>query len=140
MPISIDGTKPYGFVSSKQAIVCSIPFEDSIIEKIANISKIVPVPKFSDLDGIISKLINSNSYAESARITAQLKQYDEFSEAQLTQLVSAYNNPQVNYSYVAEAVINEIIGDNLDKVNPVLRDLLEYYYIPGHPSLDSNYH
>ena len=140
LPICIDKTRPYGFVSSKQGIVCSTPFDDSIIDKIVNISKTTPAPKFSDLDNIISKLINSNSYAESAKIAAQLKQYDTFSEAQLTQLVSAYDNPQVNYSYVAEAIINEIVGDNLDKVNPILRDLLEHYYIPDHPSLDSNYH
>ena len=140
LPICIDETRPYGFASSKQAIVCSFPFEDSIIKKIVNISKTASIPKFSNLDNLISKLINSNSYTESARIATQLKEYSEFSEAQLTQLVSAYDNPQVNYSFVAEAIVNEIIGDNLDKVNPILHDLLEHYYIPDHPSLDPYYH
>jgi len=140
LPICIDDTRPYGFASSKQAIVCSFPFEDSIIEKIANISKMELVPKFSDLDNLISELENSDSYTESATISAQLKKYNDFSESQLFQLVSALNNPQVSYSYVADAIINEIIGDNLDKVNPVLRDLLEQYFDPSHPSLNSNYH
>lgn len=140
LPICIDDTRPYGFASSKQAIVCSLPFEDSIIEKIANISKMEIVPKSSDLDKLLLKLEKSNSYAESATISSQLKKYDYFSESQLLQLVSALNNPQVHYSYVADTIINEIIGDNLDKVNPVLRDLLEQFHDPSHPSLDSNYH
>ena len=140
LPICIDDTRPYGFASSKQAIVCSLPFEDSIIEKIANISKMELVPKSSELDNLISELENSGSYTESATISAQLKKYNDFSESQLLQLVSALNNPQVSYSYVADAIINEIIGDNLDKVNPVLRDLLEQYFDPSHPSLNSNYH
>ena len=140
LPICIDSTRPYGFASSKQAIVCSYPFEDTIIEKIVNISKTTPIPRSSNLDNLISKLVKSHSFAESAKIATQLKQHDEFSEAQLAQLVSAYDNPQVNYSFVAETIINEIIGDNLDKVNPILRDLLEHYYIPDHPSLDPNYH
>ncbi len=140
LPICIDDTRPYGFTFSKQAIVCSFPFEDSMIKKIANISKMELVPKTSDLDNLISELENSGSYTESATISAQLKKYDDFSESQLLQLVSALNNPQVSYSYVADAIINEIIGDNLDKVNPVLRDLLEQYFDPSHPSLNSNYH
>ncbi len=141
LPICVDDTRPYGFASSKQAIVCSLPFEDSIIEKIANISKMELVPKSSELDNLISELENSGSYTESATISAQLKKYNDFSESQLLQLVSALNNPQVSYSYVADAIINEIIGDNLDKVNPVLRDLLIQYYDPSHPSLmDPNYH
>jgi hypothetical protein len=141
LPICIDETRPYGFASNKQAIVCSLPFEDSIIKKIVNIAKMDIVPKSSDLDKLISELQNSRSYTESATIAAQLKKYDNFSESHLVQLVSAYNNPQVSYSYVADTIINEIIGDNLDKVNPTLRDLLIQYYDPSHPSLmDPNYH
>jgi len=141
LPICIDDTRPYGFASSRQAIVCSFPFEDSIIEKIANISKMELVSKSSDLDQLISELENSGSYTESATIAAQLKKYDDFSDSQLLRLaVSSINNPQVYYSYVADAIINEIIGDNLDKVNPVLRDQLEQFFDPSHPSLNSNYH
>lgn len=140
LPICIDSTRPYGFISTKQGLVCSIPFEDSIIEKIANISKIKLVPKSSILDDIISKLRNSDSYAESAEHATKLKKYDSFSESQLVQLVSALNNPQVSYSYVAEAIINEIIGNNLDKVNPNLSIILEQFHDPSHPSLNSNYH
>jgi len=140
LPICIDETRPYGFASSKQAIVCSLPFEDSKIQKIVNIAKMDVVPKSSDLDKLISELVNSGSYTESATISAQLKKYNDFSESQLFQLVSALNNPQVSYSYVADAIINEIIGDNLDKVNPILRDLLIQYFDPSHPSLNSNYH
>lgn len=141
LPICIDDTRPYGFASSKQAVVCSLPFEDSIVEKIVNISKMKLVSSSSDLDKLILKLINSGSYTESATIAAQLQKYDDFSESQLRQLAfSALNNPQVYYSYVADAVINEIIGDNLDKVNPILRDQLEKFYDPSHPSLTSNFH
>jgi len=141
LPICIDNTRPYGFASSKQAIVCSFPLEDSIIEKIANISKMEFVSKSSDLDKLISELENSGSYTESAIIVTQLKKYDDFSDSQLLRLAfSSLNNPQVYYSYVADAIINEIIGDNLDKVNPTLRDMLEKFHDPSHPSLNSNYH
>ena len=140
LPICIDDTRPYGFAFNKQAMVCSLPFEDSKIEKIVNIAKMDIVPKSSDLDKLLSELEQSSSYAESATISAQLKKYDDFLESQLVQLVSALNNPQVHYSYVADAIINEIIGDNLDKVNPTLSVLLEQFHDPSHPSLNSNYH
>ena len=99
------------------------------------------VSSSSEIDNLISELENSDSYTESATVAAQLKKYDDFSESQLRRLAfSGLNNPQVYYSYVADAIINEIIGDNLDKINPVLRDQLEKFYDPSHPSLDSNYH
>ena len=141
LPICLDDTRPYGFTTSKQAIICSFPFKDSIIEKIANISKMKFVSSSSEIDDLISELENSGSYTESATIAAQLKKYDDFSESQLRRLgFSALNNPQVYYSYVADTIINDIIGDNLNKVNPVLRDQLEKFYDPSHPSLGSNYH
>lgn len=140
LPICVDETRPYGFAFNKQAIVCSLPFEDSKIEKIVNITKMDVIPESSYLDVLISKLVNSNSFAESATISTQIKKYDVFSESQLVQLTSALNNPQVQYSYVADAIINKIIGDNLEKVNPVLGTLLEQYYDPSHPALDSKYH
>ncbi len=95
-----------------------------------------PVPKPSDLDKLLSELVNSGSDTESAIITAQLKKYNDFSESQLLKLVLALNNPQVINSYVADAIINEIFGDNLDKVNPVLREQLESIFDPSHPSLN----
>jgi len=140
LPICTDDTRPYGFAYSKQAIVCSFPFEDSKIEKIANIAKMELVSVSSNLDNLISKLKNSRSYAESASIATQIDKYDNFSESPLLLLVSAYDNPQVHYSFVADTIINKIIGDYLDKVSPALRDLLEHYFDPSHPSLNSNYH
>ena len=138
LPICTDGTRPYGFVATKQAITCSFPFEDSIIEEIAKISKMKLVSKnSSDLDKLISELENSGSYNESETISVQLKKYDDFSESQLSRLAfSSLNNPQVRYSYVTDTIINEIIGDNLDKINPSLCNLLEKFYDPSHPSLN----
>lgn len=140
LPICIDETRPYGFASSKQAIICSLPFEDSKIQKIANLAKMDVVPESSDLDALLSKLVNSNSYAESVILSTQIKKYDTFSEPQLIQLVSALNNPQVDYSYAANSIINEIIGDNLPKVNLNLAAFLEQYHDPSHPGLDLDYH
>lgn len=140
LPICVDETRPYGFVSSKQAMVCSLPFEDTIIEKIVNITKMESDSTSSDLDKLILALENSDSFAESAAIAGQLKKYDNFSEPQLRRLaLSALNNPQVYYSYVADAVLNEIIGNNLDKVNPDLRELLLRSFDPTHPSLSNTY-
>jgi len=136
LPICIDETRPYGFAFSKQAIVCSLPFEDSKIQKIVNIAKMDIVPKSSDLDVLISKLGSSNSYTESATISTQIKKYDHFSESELVQLVSALNNPQVGYSYVAYPIINKILGDNLDKINPNVAGILAQFHDPSHPSLN----
>lgn len=140
LQLCIDDTKPYGFTSSKQAIFCSIPFEDSLIEKIVEISKKYRISKSSDLDKLFFELENSGSYAESAEISAKLLKHKIFSESQLRRLAfSVLSNPQVSYSYVADEIINKIIGDNLHKVNPVLREELEKFHDPSHPFQSSDY-
>ena len=134
LPISIDGTKPYGFVSSRQAIPCSIPFEDSKMEEIVRICKLDNISKSSDLDKLLSELEKSSSYTESATLATKLKRYD-FSESQLRRLVySVLSNPQVSYSWVADGIINEIIGDYLGKVNPAFSRELEQFHDPTNPS------
>ena len=103
LQLCIDDTKPYGFISSKQAIFCSIPFEDSLIEKIVEISKKYPISKSSDLDKLFFELENAESYAESAEISTKLLKHKIFSESQLRRLAfSVLSNPQVSYSYVAD--------------------------------------
>ena len=134
LPISIDGTKPHGFVSSRQAISCSIPFEDSKIEEIIRICNLDNISKSSTLDKLLSKLENSSSYAESATLSSKLKKYG-FSESQLRRLVySVLSNPQVSYSWVADGIINEIVGEYLDKVNPAFSRELEKFHDPTHSS------
>ena len=134
LPISIDGTKPNGFVSSRQAFSCPMPFKDSRIGKIVRICKLDNVSKTSKLDKLLSQLEKSGSYAESAELAPKLKNYD-FSESQLRRLVySVLGNPQVVYSWVADGVINEIVGEYLDKVNPILAVELEKFHDPTHPS------
>ena len=134
LPISIDGTKPYGFVSSKQAIFCSIPFENSKLEEIRKICKLDNVSTSSDLDKLLSELEHSRSYAKSATLASNLKKYD-FSESQLRRLVySVLSNPQVSYSWVADGIINEIVGKYLDKVDPAFGRELKKFHDPSHPS------
>lgn len=138
LPISIDGTTPHGFVSSRQAIFCLIPFEDSKLEEIVNICKLDNVTTSSDLDKLLSELENSSSYTESATLAPNLKKHT-FSESQLRRLVySVLSNPQVSYSWSADGIINEIIGEYLDKVDPAFGSELEKFHDPTHPSY-SNY-
>ena len=137
LPICIDGTIPYGFAYTIHAITCSYPFEESKIENVAKICKIKPVSNsFSDLDKLLSELANSDSYAKSIRISSKLKQYGNFSESQIFQLISTLDNPQVSYSYVANTIINEILEEYIDKASPALRGLLEQYHDPSHPYLN----
>ena len=138
LPICIDGTLPQGFAADKHAAHCSSSFEDSVIEDIVKTCKVKTIAKnASDLDKLVLELENSNSYTESETVAIQLKKYDDFSEPQLVRLaVLSRDNPRVRYSYVAEAIINEIIGDNLDNVNHFLRDWLERFHDPSHPSLN----
>ena len=92
------------------------------------------------MDKLFFELENSESYAESAEISAKLLKHKIFSESQLRRLAfSVLSNPQVSYSYVADEIINKIIGDNLDKVNPVLREELEKFHDPSHPFQSSDY-
>ena len=113
-------------------------FEDSVIENIVKTCKLKTIAKnASDLDKLVLELENSNSYTESETVAIQLKKYDDFSESQLIRLaVLSRDNLRVRYSYVADAIINEIIGDNLDKANHFLRDWLERFHDPSHPSLN----
>lgn len=138
LPICIEGTLPHGFAADIHATHCSLSFEDSVIENIVKTCKVKTIAKnASDLDKLVLELENSNSYTESETVAIQLKKYDDFSESQLIRLaVLSRDNLRVRYSYVADAIINEIIGDNLDKANHFLRDWLERFHDPSHPSLN----
>ncbi|MCA9820457.1 MAG: toll/interleukin-1 receptor domain-containing protein [Nitrosarchaeum sp.] len=137
LPVSIDGTKPNGFVSSLQAFPCSVPFKDPKIDEIVRICKLDNTSKTSELDKLLSQLEKSGSYTESATLAPKLKKH-VFSESQLRRLVySVLSNPQVSYSWVADGIINEIIGEYLDKVDPVFGRELEKFHDPSHPPYSS---
>lgn len=137
LPICTDDTKPYGFAAAKQAKICSFPFNDSTIEEIAGFCRMELASNSSELDRLISRLESSRSYTESAKVCSLLQEYDDFSELQLHRLaLSSINNPMVYYSHVADSIINEILRENLEKVSPPFRFVLEGFHDPSHPSLN----
>ncbi|WP_420545347.1 tyrosine-type recombinase/integrase [Nitrosopumilus sp.] len=110
------------------------PILDSKIDEIVRICKLDNASKTSELDKLLSQLEKSSSYTESATLAPKLKKYG-FTESQLRRLAySVLSNPQVAYSWVADGVINEIIGEYLDKVDHAFRMELEKFHDPSHPS------
>lgn len=108
IPVSIDGTRPYGFISTIQS---------THIEDITNVSKIAELVinkskvNISIIDKTIEGLVQSTSWAEAGIWTKRLSTYSKFSEPQICIIANAYiENDQIHNSFAARNVIRRILS------------------------------
>ena len=129
LPICIDKTRPYGFASQYQAIICKFPFDKISIESITQLVKKLTRDSMDVknliLDELVKKLIKSNSFSESAYLTKIIIKNTKFSENQINQIAKAFiQNPEIYNSFVAAPSLRHILYDNFDKMDPSLKRIM----------------
>lgn len=122
LPICIDKTRPYGFISKYQAIICKYPFEKEKIIKIIGSTKKF-TGEFSStepliLDELTKRLRNAGSYSEAASLANMIFKYKQFSSKQINRIAKAYtSNPEIFNSFIAKPLLSQILQSNMDKIN-----------------------
>ena len=118
IPISIDGTKPYGFISSIQSTHIGNIENITDIEKIAELVRKKSGVEVSIIDKTIEGLSQSTSWAEASVRAKQLLLYPKFSKSQIKIIASAYiDNDQIHDSFVASNIIRRILSEHKKLLN-----------------------
>ena len=90
IPISIDQTKPYGFINKIQSTNISKDVNPNDVQNIAELIMTKSKTKITIIDIIIDKFVHSSSWKESGNWTERLLKYDQFSKSQLSKIFTAY--------------------------------------------------
>ena len=114
IPISIDGTMPYGFIKKIQSILCEPEFDDKTIHALLELIAIHSDSGKITIDQIINKIINSltnsTTYNQSIECSKQLSLYSQFTDNQINDIARAsINNNQIYRSAVAYPKIYNIL-------------------------------
>ncbi len=124
IPISIDGTIPYGFMNKYQPIKVS-KLDKNAIREIAKqiISKDIPINE--RIDHYIQLLKNAYSFNNAIFLSELLPYDNEYSKEQINKLASIMiENDQVHGSMIARPQIAFILNKNASLIDNELRNKL----------------
>lgn len=123
LPICIDETRPYGFMSRYQAEICSSDLTQENINKIVKSCGKLTKSGPSITDMLIKRLQNAASYSEAHSLAKMLEEQEELSNEQINELAVAYlGNNEVNQSYMASPIILQILQRNSGMLDGELYD------------------
>lgn len=110
IPLSIDGTLPYGFMSKYQSSKLDIENMDNETQNLNELFKRVMDGTLRNIDVLISDLTYARSFREANGIATKLSVCSEFTDKQFTDLVDAYNeNIQVRGSWTAGPFVVDLL-------------------------------
>lgn len=125
LPICIDKTRPYGFMSRYQGLVCKPDFPQNNIDKIVKRCKALTKTEPSIIDMLIKRLRNAHSFSEAHSISKMIEEHREFTSEQIHALSNAYlENLEVSHSYMAAPIILRILEQNRDKIDMKIHKLI----------------
>lgn len=126
IPISLDGTTPYGFMSKYQAIKSSYEVTNEEVGKV--VSLIYKHQKVWQrvIDKAIQALRHAGSYSDANAIASGLFAHEKFSKKQLNQIAkAAIENDQVRGAWTAYDLAIQVLKENVTKIDPKLIKQLE---------------
>jgi len=113
LPICVDDTRPYGFMSRFQAEICNTEFTQENIDKIAKSCRKLTKFASSILDVLIKRLETSETYSDAYAVAKMIDGHEEFSADQINSLAIAYlKNEEVYQSYKASPIMLAILEKN----------------------------
>jgi len=127
LPLSVDDTMPYGFMTKFQAKKMSTEIDRKEVSKIFDEF----MPKTTETtrveDHLIYSLINADSFGEANYYTRILSQNTEFSDAQINLIAKGFiNNDQIREAYEAAPWCVEILKKNMNKIEKKYQEELKH--------------
>lgn len=127
IPVSIDGTMPYGFMEKYQCMKCESEIDDANIEKLLGL-----IMHFSDtgkqfLDLLIEKLSKANSFDDATFWARKLLSYSKFTDNQINNIAKAFiQNNQIHGSFMAAPNVLYILRNNQKQINSDLKKKIHF--------------
>lgn len=126
LPVSIDGTIPYGFIEQYQSIKCE-PSLDEDIEKLLSLIMNFSSTGKDFLDLLIDKLYNANSYDNATFWARKLLSYSKFSNEQVNKIALSYiRNSQIHNSFMAAPNVLYILKNNQKKIKSEFKKRIQF--------------
>ncbi len=123
LPITIDGTEPYGFLKKYQCKKYNPKFIKADIDKIAQYCKKLTKQNTSTVHILIDRLRNAESYVQAHSLAIMIQKESKFSSKQLNLIARAYlSNKEIHQSYLAAPIILKILSNNKEKIDSKLYD------------------
>lgn len=127
LPISIDGTKPYGFMAKYQSAKCSDAFPANEIDKVANL--ILGLVEQGDvrIDALVEEFVNVESFREANALAHQIYQYQRFTKDQINSIAQAFlYNDQIQGAWDALPIVTGLLMQHWNVLEPKAQnDLLD---------------
>lgn len=127
IPIRIDNTSPYGFMSKFQAkkIPADVIREDEIADLVHSMSTVTEKGR-SIIDNLIKEFANVGSYDQANEISITLFTYTKFSKEQINDIVYAYiNNGQIRGGWSSDPRCRTLFKDNWKKIEDSKKTVLK---------------
>jgi hypothetical protein len=118
VPVRIDETIPYGFMSKFQAKKISVDIDKNEIAKFfyTVVSKNETGMKM--LNNLIEEFCKSQSFIAANRVTSLLSQYPNFSDEQIHKIIESYiSNDQISQAFKSRKWCKILIAKNWEKLD-----------------------
>lgn len=126
MPISLDGTMPYGFIKKFQAKKCLNGFDEKNIEEICNLIRINTDKGQKEINDLIDSLARARSWRSANAIASELFAHPKFTSQQINEIARAViNNFEVSGSWTAGPRSLEVLQKNWKEIDVDLQKELK---------------
>lgn len=128
IPISLDGTKPYGFMSKYQSTNTILPFSDDKIIEIKNLIYAHTKQGQQIIDNLIDQLANATSFVNANALVKLVFSFTKFSKTQINKIAKAFlENYELRGGWTSSQYITELITQNMKKIDPkIMQDLKKH--------------
>ncbi|GEM_PF-1008894 len=128
VPISLDGTMPYGFINKWQAIKCLSGFDDNTIHKIYDLISIHTEKGQREINSLIAKLARAERWVDANTVARSLFVHTKFTDEQINHIARAFvENSEVSGSWTAGPRSLEALQKNWKRILPSLQRKLRPY-------------
>ena len=120
LPLSIDDTMPYGFMTRFQAKKISPEIKSNEISKVFKKFKPKKNYQTSIKDYLVEQLVKSKTYDAANYLTRILSSYTDFSQEQINRVAEGFiYNDQIRGGWVAGPWCERLIRKNWGKIDPI---------------------
>lgn len=128
IPLSLDDTTPYGFMSKYQATSIMTPILNDKITEIKNLIFAHTKQGQEIIDNLIEQLSNATSFVNANALSRLVFNFTKFSKPQINKILKAYcENFELRGGWTADRFIRELARLNLKKIEPEIMSELKQY-------------
>ncbi len=128
IPVSLDGTVPYGFMSKYQATKGSYEITDEKVDEIVNLIYAHTEQGQRIINGLIDSFRKAYTFSAANTIAKMLFSYTKFSKEQINNIaVAVIENDQIRDGWNAFPLASDMLQQNWKKIEPNIQEKLRQW-------------